>query len=116
MAMSSTEWLRFYWEMSNLVWDSTQMIDCDTIHNYDSIRKEYVKYTWFVSNALGAAEIVWHLQKGDPDWGNTLKQVLKNYEGFYNSKNFLLNDYSQDMQDLITKARDGDTNNRCHLK
>jgi len=86
-----------------------------SIQRNDSIYKVYVKYAWFVSNALGAAEIVWNLQKGDPAWENTLKQVLGFYKGYYNSKAFLLTDYSNDMQDLIRKSMSGDSTNRCPL-
>lgn len=87
--------------------------DKDAIKKHDSIHSVYVKYAWFVSNAIGAAEIVWDLQKGDSNWESTLKQVLGNYKGFYNSKSFFLSDYSSDMQDLIRKSMGGDPTNRC---
>lgn len=88
----------------------------DTIRKHDSLHKVYVKYAWFVTNALGAAEIVWNLQKGDTAWGNTLKQVLGFYTAFYKCKTFKLTDYSPDMRDLITTSIAADSINRANSR
>lgn len=51
--------------------------------------KEYIKYAWFVSNALNAAEIVYILQEEDPFWKSAIKEVLGVHRSFLNSVDFI---------------------------
>lgn len=63
-----------------------------------------VEYEWFVANALGAAEIVFRLQKEDEGWRNTLKEVISLHKEYISISNFDSSHYSKDFFKLVREA------------
>jgi hypothetical protein len=88
----------------------------ENIHLHDSAHAEYVQYAWFVSNALGAAEIVFNLQKGDSIWEAALIEVLVNHKSFYNSCAFDERSYAKDFRDLLRRTRNTTIQKRGEIK
>ena len=78
--------------------------DKEKIKKFDTTYTKYLKYSWFIANALGASEIVWNLQKKDSAWGNTLKEVIGNYKIFYQIPVFDSNSYTYEMKKLIKQS------------
>jgi hypothetical protein len=61
-------------------------------------------YEWFASNALGAAETVYLLQKDDPGWQNTIKTLIRTHRNFINSPGFVRGHYDPAFRGLIDQA------------
>jgi len=70
----------------------------------DSAHAEYVKYAWFVSNTLNAAEIVYNLQPDDKPWRRTLIHVIKSHKSFLNTPKHEPDDYESSFNRLINEA------------
>lgn len=68
----------------------------------DSLKR--VEYAWFVANALGAAEIVFRLQKDDKDWRNTLKEIISLHSQYIRNTDFDSSHYSSDFYKLVQEA------------
>jgi hypothetical protein len=64
----------------------------------------FVKYAWFVANALGTAEIVYSIKKDDPDWKKTIQTTIKNHSYYIKSGCFEKTHYSNEFNKLIDET------------
>jgi hypothetical protein len=61
-------------------------------------------YEWFASNALGAAETVYLLQKDDLGWKATIQTLIRTHRTFINSSEFEREHYDPAFRTLIDQT------------
>lgn len=97
-----------YWQnFLQLAAQKPEMANGDDSGYFERIKSDTAKrveYAWFVANALGAAEIVFRLQKDDEGWKNTLKEVISLHGEFISITNFDSSHYSKDFYKLVREA------------
>jgi hypothetical protein len=71
----------------------------------DTSQAKFVKYAWFVANALGAAEVVSSLTTEDNAWIATIDTIIANHISYIRTESFIPEHYSEVIQAEIKKVR-----------
>lgn len=67
----------------------------------DADPKEKQKYEWFASNALGAGEAVFMLQRGDKGWESTIKTLIRTHRKYIESPAFEREHFNDQFVSLV---------------
>ncbi len=71
----------------------------------DSTILKFVNYAWFVSNALGTAEVVSDLTKNDEGWTATIDTIISNHIVYVSAQCFEKEHYSVYINKEIEKVK-----------